>query len=133
VIKQSNSDDGNLFSILCHLSSFFGLGVILPIIVLYTKGKESEYVNYHAKEVLNFQISMFFYWVLIIVVLLLTVGTSLVAAFSGNVGASLLSIISVYLFLFAFGFFLLIVVIIATIKTSNGVYFRYPFILRLVK
>jgi uncharacterized protein len=133
VNNQSDSSDGNLFSILCHLSSFFGLGIILPIIVLYTKGKESEYVSYHAKEVLNFQISVLFYWILGFIFLLLTVGTSLVAAFSGNAGASLMSIIGLYLFLFAFGFYLLIIVIIGTIKASNGVYFRYPFILRLIK
>ncbi len=33
VNKQRVDDDGNMFSVLCHLSSLFGLGIILPLIV----------------------------------------------------------------------------------------------------
>lgn len=79
---------------------------------MLTKGKESEYTRHHAVEALNFQINLMA-WMII---------------------SSVLSLVLIGLFmLVVIGFYSLIIGIIATMKSSNGVYYRYPMILRLVK
>jgi uncharacterized Tic20 family protein len=40
-----------------------GQVILIPLIILAWKGKESEYVKFHAQESLNFQISMAIYCV----------------------------------------------------------------------
>lgn len=83
-----------------------------PLIVRATKGQQSAWVDNHAKESLNFQIT-----------LLIGYAVALVTACIG-VG-----------FLLAIGLaiFGLVMSIIAGIKAYNGEVYRYPVTLRLVK
>ncbi len=87
-------------------------GVAAPFIIRMTKGKESAWVDNHAKESLNFQIT-----------LLIGYAVSLVTACIG-IGVVIGAVIAL------FG---LVMAIIAGIKANNGEVYRYPFCLRLVK
>jgi len=50
-----------IWSMLSHLSAFFGVGIILPLVVYLAMRNESEFVATNAKEALNFHISVYLY------------------------------------------------------------------------
>jgi uncharacterized Tic20 family protein len=101
---------------LAHLSAliagFFGLPFLGPLIVLLIKGKESAWVEKHAKESLNFQISatvaLFVSALLMFVV----------------VGICLLPLVALGT---------LVLTVIAGIKANEGQMYRYPVNVRLLK
>ena len=113
--NRDTSGDGN-FAVIAHLGTLInlitGLGFIVPLVIMLTKGRESQLVRANAVESLNFQISIIIY-----------------------------AIVSVFLAIILIGFVLLFVVallafilpIVAAVKTSNGEAYRYPITLRLVK
>lgn len=51
------------YAMLCHLVAFSGFiipfgSIIGPLVMWLIKKEESEFINYHGKESLNFQISI---------------------------------------------------------------------------
>jgi uncharacterized protein len=113
----SPTQDERTWGMLAHLSTFAGfllpLGSVLgPLVVWLVKRDQSPFVAEQGKEALNFNIS---------VLLAAIVCAVLVYVFIGI----LLGV--------ALGIFWLAVTIIAAIKASEGVHYRYPFTLRLVK
>jgi uncharacterized Tic20 family protein len=104
------SDEKNI-ALLCHIGTFFG-GFILPLIVYLIKKDESKFVAEHAKESLNFQISMFIYLMASFVLAFIFIG---------------------FIMMFALGVLALITVILATIAASKGEYYKYPLCIRLIK
>lgn len=110
------TQDEKTWGMLAHISgliaSFIGLPFLGPLIVMLTKGKESKWVEAHAKEALNFQITM----------------TGVV--WIGIIGSCL--IIPLILALVA-GLAALVLSILAGLKANNGEMYRYPATLRLVK
>ena len=110
-------DDTTLWAMLAHLSTFVGLiGIPLgnflgPLLILLIKGKEHSFIDYNAKEALNFQISMFVYIMV----------------------SALLSIILIGLpFLFLFLITDIVCTIIAAIRARNGETYQYPWTFRLL-
>jgi uncharacterized protein len=102
------SSDEKTMAILSHVLCLVA-GFLAPLIIYLVKKDESAYVREHAKESLNFQITMFIiYFVLIITVI-------------GILLIWLVAIID------------LILVIVATIKASENKMYRYPFNFRLIK
>ena len=101
----------------CHLSALIGIiipfgSVIGPLVVWLMKREESEFIDFHGKEALNFQI---------------TVGIALLACV-------VLSLILIgFLLMFVVGISALVLTIIAAIKASEGKHHKYPIALRLVK
>jgi uncharacterized Tic20 family protein len=109
------------WAMIAHLSAFAyyvtGIGHILgPLIVWLSKRDGNPFVDDQAKEALNFQISITIY-VIAAVVMCLTV---------------VLAIIGIPI-LIAVHAFQIVCIIIAAIKASDGVAFRYPLSLRLIK
>jgi uncharacterized Tic20 family protein len=103
-------DNERLLAILSHiLCLVVGLGFIPPLIIYLLKKDESPYVAAHARESLNFQLTM-----LILCVLL----------FISIVGILLIWIV---------GLLNLVLVIVATIRAADNELYRYPFSLRLVR
>jgi len=112
----NNSNPSNLFGLnentyllLMHLSQFagfilVGLGFALPVIMWLTN-KENPNVDRHGKNIVNFMISMFIYFCISGVLILLLIGIPLMIA------------LAVMQFVF---------IIIATVKASNGEYWKYP-------
>ena len=106
--RPSPSGDENLWIVFSHISPLIGLGIILPLIVYLVKKDESPNITYHAKEALNFQISTVIY--------------SFVCAIT-CIGAPLVFFIVIGAMVLA---------IIAAVRASDPVPYRYPLTLRLI-
>ncbi len=111
-IKYANvSSDERTMAILCHVLSIFFW--FIPALIIYLiKKDESSYIAEQAKEALNFQISLFIYYMISFVLMLLLIG--------------------VFLFIAVY-FASIILCIIAAVKASNDVLYRYPLSIRLIK
>lgn len=110
------TQDEKTWGMLAHLSALvagmFGFPFLGPLIVMLTKGKESQWVESHAKEALNFQITV-------------------TAAIW--ISAALMLCVVGFLLLPVIGLAALILTILAGIKANNGEMYRYPATVRLVK
>ena len=119
------SSEERQWAMFAHLSALAGLitgglGCFLgPLIIWLVKRETMPFVNDQGKEALNFNIT-----VLGVSVILWVVGTILLVILIGFL---------FYLAAFAVGVFWLVMTIIAGIKANEGVAYRYPFTLRLVK
>lgn len=111
------SRDERMWAMLCHLSAlsyvFTGIGVILgPLLVWLIKKEGMPFVDEQGKESLNFQITIF---IAVIVSAILSIVL---------IGLLLLGIVGVYH---------LVMVIVASVKANDGIHYRYPLTLRLIK
>jgi uncharacterized Tic20 family protein len=86
--------------------------ILGPLIILLAKGGSMPFAASQAKESLNVQITL---WLL------------------GLIFAVLAIVLVGFLFLWILGIVNLVLVVIAAIRVSDGVPYRYPFCLRLVK
>jgi uncharacterized Tic20 family protein len=100
-----------LLIILCHLSLFLGVGILLPLIIYLVKKGESPKIADHARESLNFHISLFIYGIAAFLMCAVFIGFPL---------------------LFALAIMAVVLPIVAAIKASEGNFYRYPLCLRLV-
>ena len=110
-----------MFSHLSALTGIFtgGLGCILGPLIIWLIQKDSmPFVNDQAKEALNFNIT-----VGIVALGLILVGTVLLVILIGFL---------FYFAAFAVGIYWLVMTVIATIKSNEGIAYRYPMTLRLV-
>jgi uncharacterized protein len=102
------TSDERTMAILSHVLTLF-FWIIPPLIIYLVKKDESKFVAEHAKESMNFQITM------------------------GIIGCILFISIIGILLLWVLGIIVLILVIVATIKASESKMYRYPLTLRLIK
>ena len=110
-----------MFAHLSALTGLFtgGLGCFLgPLIIWLVQKDTMPFVGDQAKEALNFNIT-----VGIVTLGLVVVGTVLLVVLIGFL---------FYFAAFAVGIYWLVMTIIATIKSNEGVAYRYPMTLRLV-
>jgi uncharacterized Tic20 family protein len=108
-----NAPNDRTLAILAHLGGFF-TGFIAPLILFLIKKTEpdSQFDTEHAKEALNFQITV---WLALFASAMLTFIL---------IGLLLIPVIVVANF---------ILCIMGAVKASNGQTFRYPLTLRLIK
>ena len=115
---MSPTQDERTWGMIAHLSAFavflFPLGgnILAPLIIWLTRRDTSTFVEAEAKEALNFNISVSLGWIVCGLLTFALIGLPL----------------GVVLFL---GW--LVLTIVAAVKASEGVGYRYPFALRLVK
>lgn len=103
----------------CHLIALCGIvipvpaaNLLGPLILWLIKREDGPFIDDQGRESLNFQISLFIY----------------------ALGCLLLAVIGIgLLLLLPLALFGLVCVIIAAIKASEGVAFRYPACIRLIK
>ena len=113
--------DERLWATLAHLSAFAiyftGIGHLVgPLVIWLAKRSGNPFINDQGREALNFQIT----WTIMMVancILFITIIGAVIAA-------PLFYILPVYH---------VICMIIAAIKANDGVAFRYPLTLRLIK
>jgi uncharacterized Tic20 family protein len=105
------TSDEKTMAILSHILTLV-CGFIAPLIIFIIKKDESKFVSDHARESLNFQITLFIGYVIGIITTIILIG--------------------VFILIFL-GIAHLILVIVATIRASEGKIYRYPFNLRLIK
>lgn len=104
------------WDILCHISALAGFvipfgNVFGPLVVWLIKRDQMPSVNEHGKEALNFQISVAIYAIIAWLTVFILIGFILLPAV-------------------IIGF--LVLTIIATVKASNGEFYRYPFTIRFI-
>jgi uncharacterized protein len=112
------TENERTWGMLAHLSALLGVAVPLfgcvlgPLVVWLGRRDQSTFVEAQAKEALNFNISVFLAAIVCSLLMLVFIGFILGAA----------------LFIAW-----LVMTLIAAIKASEGIAYRYPFSLRLVK
>ena len=94
---------------------FPGMSILVPLLIWLFKRDKSSYIEHHAREALNFQIT-------IALVVAIWIALKLML-----VGLLLLPLVPIIIII------VLILMIRAALKASDGEYYLYPFSLRLVK
>lgn len=117
LLEEMDAQEAKNWAVFSHLGTFAGSivpmgNVILPLLIYLLKKDESEYVEYHAKEALNFQITLSIALVVSAILIIVLVG--------------IFMLIGLVLFAVAIS-------IIAAVKASQGTYYEYPLIIRFVK
>ena len=102
------TSDERTMAILSHILTLVA-PFLAPLIIYLIKKDESKFVEWHAKESLNFQITI----VIICILLFITV-----------IGIFLLWIV---------GILSLVLVIVASVRASENKLYRYPFNFRIIK
>ena len=99
---------------LSHLSAFvmfLGIPSVFGPLAIWLFNRSNPHVEYHAREALNFNISMTIYAIVATILILLIVGIFL------------LPVVLLAWF---------VLTIMASVKASNGEYYEYPFTIRFV-
>ncbi|VAV90282.1 hypothetical protein MNBD_ACTINO01-1698 [hydrothermal vent metagenome] len=109
-VPEADSDS-RAWAVAAHLLPWVGLGFLGPLIIWLIKRDESPYVEEHAREALNFQISFLIYMIVSALLMLVVIGF--------------------FLFI-GIGIFGFVVMIIAAIKAANGERYRYPLTIRFI-
>lgn len=113
-----DTKDERTWAMVCHLVTFAGFifpiggNILAPLIIWMIKRDEYPLVDDQGKEVVNFQLSLFIYLVISGILAIILIGIPL---------------------LIALGIFDIIVTIVAAVKANEGVKYRYPLNLRLIK
>lgn len=116
-VLPTDAKNDNLWAGLCHataLVAYLGIpfgNIIGPLIVWLIKKSEIPFVDDQGKESLNFQISILIYAL---------ISAVLIFAFVG------------FFLLVAVALFHVVATILATIKASQGIAYRYPLCIRLI-
>lgn len=104
------TSDEKTMAILSHILSIVA-GFLAPLIIYLVK-KDSPYVVIHAKESLNFQLTMMIAWIVCFILMFVLIGILLMAVV---------------------GIANLVLIIIATIRASENKIYHYPFSIKFVK
>jgi uncharacterized protein len=96
-----------LSHILCLVAGF-----IAPLVIYLVKKDESSYVTAHAKESLNFQLTMLIAYIISFILMFVLIGVLLMVLI---------------------GLANLVLIIIATIRASENKIYKYPFSIKFVK
>ena len=105
------TSDEKLWIVLSHLSLLFGFGLLLPFIIYLVKRADSPFVRHHSAEALNFHISLYLYLLACVPLWFFFIGIPIAMAI--GIAGFILSII-------------------AAIRATDGIEYRYPLTIRLV-
>jgi uncharacterized Tic20 family protein len=101
----------------CHLISLCGFiipfGSILgPLIIWVIKKNDDPFIDDQGKESINFQITVLIAFIVSAILTLVLIG---------------------FLLMFVVGIYALVMIIIASMKANEGIAYRYPYSIRLIK
>lgn len=105
------SSDDKTMAILAHILSIVA-GFLAPLVIYLIKKDNSPYATAHAKESLNFQLTLLIAYFVSFILMFVLIGALLIV---------LLMIAN------------LVLVIIATIKASENKMYKYPFSIKFIK
>ncbi|UKS67542.1 DUF4870 domain-containing protein [Rossellomorea marisflavi] len=105
------TSDEKLMAMLIYLTSFFTT-FIGPLIIWLMKREDSEFVDFHGKEYLNFLISYTIYSIVASLLMLILIGFVL------------LPVVGILAFIFT---------ILAAVKSYGGETYRIPTVIRFIK
>jgi uncharacterized Tic20 family protein len=102
-----------MWAILCHISVVsVGVGLVLPLAVYLAYRHESDYAAHHAREALNFHLAVLLYC-LCCIPLIFVLGLGVALLLIAGLGSVILGII-------------------AAVKASDGIFYRYPVTIRFI-
>ncbi len=116
--KIALTQDDKTFGMLVHLAALVQLvvptfgNIIGPLVIWLIKKDQSAWVDRQGKEALNFQISIAIYTVASIILIPIIIGIIL---------------------LIAVGIFWLVMVIVASVQVNDGIDYKYPLCIRIIK
>lgn len=116
--ETANQNNDRTWEMLCHLSALAGVigipagNILGPLIIWLVKKNEMPGIEPHAKESLNFQISMTIYMIVSSILIFVVIGFPLL------VGLMI---------------FDLVCIVIASFKAKDGVPYQYPITIRFLK
>ena len=114
---QTSARDENMWAMFCHLSSFalflipFLGNIVGPLIIWIIKKDEFHLLNDQGKESINFQISMTIYFFASILLSVIVIGVPIMIAIL---------------------LFVPVITIIAAVRASEGIKYRYPLTIRFI-
>jgi uncharacterized Tic20 family protein len=116
-VPSSPTRDEKLWAMVAHLLGLVGHtvpfgNVIGPLVIWLVKRKEMPFVNDQGKEAVNFQITFSIYFL---------IGTALWTVVIGMIIVPIVYIVW------------LVLMIMAAIKSNDGVVYRYPATIRFIK
>ena len=129
---MENDKDARTWATICHLSALLMLlgvpigNILGPLVIWLVKRREYEFVDDQGKEALNFQIT----FTLGIIALFLLIFLLIFAApyrYQPHVVFPAM-LLMIGLIILNIG-----LVIMAAIKSNDGILYRYPFALRIIK
>ncbi len=114
---QPLTKDDRTWAVVAHLAGLAGYvvpfgNIFGPLLVWLLKKDQSSFIDDQGKEAVNFQISLTIYVIVAIISIMIVVGIVLIP---------LLAVAG------------LIFMVIAAIKSNEGVRYRYPLTLRIIK
>ena len=109
--SQPVASDSRGWAVAAHLVPLLGVSFVGPLIIWLIKRDDDPFVEVHAREALNFQISVLIYAIISGFLVLLVIGILLLGALA---------------------IFILVASVWAAIKAANGEDFRYPLTIRLI-
>ena len=147
-MTQNNEQQAWTWGMLCHLASLVWIPLIFvapfpfinilgPLVVWVLKKNEHPFIDAQGKESLNFQISFTLYSLIVgiiaVIVALVFVGGNIFYILQALLLLFALAGIWLVLLAVLIGFLQFVLVIIASVKASNGEFYRYPFTIRFIK
>lgn len=106
------TSDERMLAILSHILTVVpGVGILAPLIIYILKNRESQYVAYHSRESLNFQITIFILYFIAFVLMIVLIG---------------------FFLIWLVGILNIVLAVIATIRASENRLYRYPFSIRII-
>lgn len=114
--KDVSKEEKNL-AVIMHLGVLAGIfipfiGLLIPVVIWGLKRNESPFLDDQGKEVMNLILNVLILGVLISILCIIVIG---------------------FIFLVPLILFVIIAPIIAAVRCSNGLYYKYPFIFRFIK
>ncbi len=122
--SSSPSAEERQWALFGHLSSLAGLftggvgNIVGPLVIWLVKKDTMPFAGDQAKEALNFNITLLIAGLVLVALTMVTLGIGVVLTLPLGI---------------ALGVAWLVLTIMAAIKSNEGVAYRYPFTLRLVK
>jgi hypothetical protein len=129
---MENDNDARTWATICHLSALLMLvgvpvgNILGPLVVWLVKRKEYELVDDQGKEALNFQITFTFCAIALFLLIFLLIFAAPYRYQPHVVFPAMLLMMG--LIILNAG-----LVIVAAIKSNDGILYRYPFALRIIK
>ena len=149
-VTENQKNIGALIHLSTFLKYFFPLANFIVPILLWTSNKEKPFIDYHGKQAVNFQLSLFLYTLILVLACLpfiLILSTDIFSLIdmidhsSHSIRFSEIKNITGYVILFSiiglvlFSLFIfeLVTVITATLKASKGELYHYPLCIPFIK
>ena len=151
-METTNNKNLATFTHLSALSQYcipFG-NYIFPILIWSSNKDKSEFIDFNGKQILNFQLSMFLYSLILAMIAIPILITSIFSTISSDIdfnekmltrnhfsienftGIAIVAIVAILLFV-SLKVAEFILVIYASVKTSNGEKFEYPLTISFIK